>query len=94
MKISDTNANQYHFYCEGCGEVHAVGYSWDFNGDFDKPTFHPSILVRWGESQPNKRCHSFIRDGKIQYLNDCHHELAGQTVELREQEDWFNWGEK
>lgn len=27
-------------------------------------------------------CHSFIKDGMIQYLNDCTHEMAGQTVEL------------
>ena len=29
-------------------------------------------------------CHSFIREGKIQFLNDCTHKLAGQTVELPE----------
>ena len=27
-------------------------------------------------------CHSFINDGKIQYLGDCTHKLAGQTIEL------------
>lgn len=27
-------------------------------------------------------CHSFIRDGKIIFLNDCTHALAGQTVDL------------
>jgi hypothetical protein len=27
-------------------------------------------------------CHSFITDGKIQFLSDCTHKLAGQTVEL------------
>lgn len=27
-------------------------------------------------------CHSFIRDGKIEFLSDCTHALAGQTVEL------------
>lgn len=27
-------------------------------------------------------CHSFVKDGKIQFLNDCTHELAGQTVDL------------
>lgn len=32
-------------------------------------------------------CHSFVRDGKIQFLNDCTHELAGKTVELSEVED-------
>lgn len=29
-------------------------------------------------------CHSFVRDGKIQFLGDCTHELAGQTVDLPE----------
>jgi hypothetical protein len=29
-------------------------------------------------------CHSFITDGKIQYLNDCTHHLRGQTIELPE----------
>lgn len=29
-------------------------------------------------------CHSFVTDGKIQYLGDCTHALAGQTVELPE----------
>lgn len=27
-------------------------------------------------------CHSFVTDGRIQFLDDCTHELAGQTVEL------------
>ena len=31
------------------------------------------------------RCHSFVRDGRIEFLSDCTHALAGQTVELP---DW------
>lgn len=27
-------------------------------------------------------CHSFVIDGRIQFLPDCTHELAGQTVPL------------
>lgn len=27
-------------------------------------------------------CHSFIRDGSIQFLSDCTHELANQTVPI------------
>ncbi|MFP4141499.1 MAG: DUF6527 family protein [Phycisphaerae bacterium] len=27
-------------------------------------------------------CHSFVREGRIQFLGDCTHELAGQTVDL------------
>ena len=28
------------------------------------------------------RCHSYIRSGQIQFLGDCSHALAGQTVPL------------
>ncbi len=31
-------------------------------------------------------CHSFIKDGQIQFLSDCTHSLASQTVELPEVE--------
>ncbi len=33
------------------------------------------------------RCHSFIRNGKIQFLSDCSHSLAGQTVDLPDYEE-------
>lgn len=49
---------------------------------------------RNGESFENEPlvCHSFVNDGKIQFLNDCTHELVGQTVDLPvwdDQEDEF-----
>lgn len=28
------------------------------------------------------RCHSFVEDGSIRFLEDCSHALAGQTVPL------------
>lgn len=30
------------------------------------------------------RCHSFVTDGRIRFLDDCTHALAGQTVDLPE----------
>lgn len=32
-------------------------------------------------------CHSFVTDGRIQFLSDCTHALAGQTVEIPDWED-------
>ena len=29
-------------------------------------------------------CHSFVTDGRIQFLGDCTHALAGQTVDMLE----------
>lgn len=31
------------------------------------------------------RCHCFVRDGRIEFLGDCSHDHAGQTVEMREE---------
>lgn len=86
---------KYWFHCPGCGNDHAftVGpqYSpgeqrarWTFNGDFEKPTFSPSLLCN--NNYPESRCHSFVTDGQIQFLNDCWHSLKGQTVELPDYE--------
>jgi hypothetical protein len=32
----------------------------------------------------NTVCHSFVTDGRIQFLGDCTHALSGQTVDLPE----------
>lgn len=82
----------WHFTCPGCEADHAIytegyphpGPCWTFNGDLVKPTFSPSLLVRWdfGEKREPKVCHSFIRGGNIEFLNDCTHSLAGKTVPL------------
>lgn len=43
--------------------------------------------ARFGRPSPFKCvvCHSFVTDGMIQFLGDCTHALAGQTVALP---DW------
>jgi len=70
---------------------------WSYNGDAEKPTFRPSILAtHWEPSDLPEEfddtskdvkhvCHSFVTDGRIQFLGDCTHALAGQTVDLP---DW------
>lgn len=80
------------FECPGCGQLHAIPTTgpraWEFNGDLARPTFAPSILVRWTSGPEHQAgvCHSFVRDGQIQFLGDCTHTLAGKTVPLPEVE--------
>jgi len=101
------------FHCPGCGCAHGFQTeplgppTWSFNGDVERPTVSPSILVQsvemtekgradldaWlaagkpirakpgFESRPTV-CHSFVTNGQIQFLGDCTHALAGQTVPL------------
>jgi hypothetical protein len=43
-------------------------------------------------SRFGKICHSFVTDGRIQYLGDCTHALTGQTVDLPSwEESWKRW---
>lgn len=51
---------------------------WTWNGSTDAPTLRPSVLSRGHDW----RCHSWINDGAAHFLNDCSHELKGQTVSL------------
>lgn len=73
--------------CAGCGDIHACPVRgsrierprWDWNGSLVAPTLSPSILKRPGAGPV---CHSFVRDGVVDFLGDCAHPLAGQTVAM------------
>jgi hypothetical protein len=78
------------FNCPGCKHSHGlrVGWHpkepvWDWNGSMESPTLTPAILCN--ANDPRLRCHSLVKGGKIQFLDDCFHSLAGQTVDLP---DW------
>ena len=85
--------------CPGCNGVHSFatetaqsnGAKWGFNGDLEKPTFVPSMLVRaeHGEGYVPFVCHSFVTNGMIQFLGDCSHENKNKTMELPDLEESF-----
>jgi hypothetical protein len=82
------------FWCPGCHSVHHIqhgsgsGPRWTWNGNAERPTFTPSVLVTYNgadagvDGAPPRVCHSYVTDGRIQFLGDCTHALAGQTVDL------------
>lgn len=80
------------FRCPGCATWHVVRvqppHAWTWNGDLERPTLSPSVFVNApGNPHHNPKatsCHSFVMDGRIQFLGDCTHALAGQTVDLPE----------
>ncbi len=109
--LRDVEGGGITFWCPGCKERHCVyhglglGPRWAWNGDVNKPTFSPSVLIRHGHHMPGHDggdcwctyyaarpqavrhfkcgvCHSFVVDGRIHFLSDCTHALAGQTVDL------------
>lgn len=74
---------------------------WTWNNDRERPTFSPSLLVRGTRRLTEEEyqrvisgehvtpephvCHSFVRDGQIEFLSDCTHALKAQTVPIP---DW------
>lgn len=85
-KIEDKKG--FSFQCPGCKCAHFIQTNpkfspcWSFNNDLDNPTVTPSIRVRGVNL-----CHFFIKDGKIQFLGDCTHELKGQTITIPDWEE-------
>lgn len=58
---------------------------WTWNGDTEKPTLRPSVLSQGTTFKDGKyRCHTWVNDGQAQFLDDCSHELRGQTVDMLE----------
>lgn len=88
------------FKCPGCGDTHYVptegDHAWEWNGDLERPTIKPSVLVRSGHHAPHYKpgdecwcgkdygfiCHSGITNGTIFFAPDSTHALSGQTVDL------------
>lgn len=101
-KIRDEGEGRYSFYCPGCDHMHIYfvnsphwhkdSQGWTFNGNFDKPSFTPSLLNTWGKNVNPKYeepegpapkngwsgvCHLFVTDGVINYCGDCTHDHNG-----------------
>jgi hypothetical protein len=80
-------------WCPGCKDVHFInldapnwiGAIWSWDKNIVAPTIKPSvhIICRDPEGEiPDEVCHYHLKDGQLQYLNDCTHALKGVTMPL------------
>jgi len=98
----------YGHWCPACEWLHIIhvqpkrwdgeqfvdtdGPRWQFDGNFEAPTFRPSVRityngadadqVRDGRRAPAACCHYVIVGGVIDFCSDSTHALAGQKVPL------------
>ena len=82
--IEETKEGSFLVWCPGCKTLHEFDKRWTFDGNHTAPTFNPSLLVR-GHLRDGTvfgTCHSFVREGRWQFLGDSTHELAGKTVDM------------
>jgi hypothetical protein len=73
------------WHCPGCRTTHGVpvvgGRRWKWNESLTAPTLAPSVKILPSLVQP--LCHTFIEDGRVRFLADCSHPLAGQIVRMK-----------
>jgi hypothetical protein len=86
-------------WCPGCDHAKGIpvpgedgalppeGPHWEWNGSLTSPSLTPSILQHASGRMP--QCHSYLTDGQWQFLSDCTHELASQTVPMVPLPDWL-----
>lgn len=88
VDITGDERMRWAFWCPGCERNHWVGTGWTWDGNREAPTVSPSLLTRYPgpdaglDGAPPAVCHLFIRAGKLEFLGDCTHHLAGQTVPM------------
>ncbi len=77
----------YMVYCPACDEPHILDKRWKFNNNLESPTFKASLKVtrKYGDKTiADSVCHSHVKKGTWEFLKDCTHGLAGQTVPMVE----------
>ena len=72
---------------------------WQFDGNLEAPTLQPSILSRLAHRHEWVNgafqdvglfvCHSFLKAGVFDYLQDCTHRFTGQQVPMPPLPDWL-----
>lgn len=55
---------------------------WRFTGSLDHPTISPSVLYKWAAGEKSGVCHFFVKQGVIEYLEDCTHQFKGKKLGL------------
>ena len=73
----------YSHWCPGCGQMHMIPNSWNFDGNVNSPTFTPSVSITGKQTvadEQGKWTGDWVRDAHgnaVDYC--CHYNLtAGQ----------------
>jgi len=79
------------YWCQGCDGIHTIlidgkgSPNWHWDGNKDKPTFQPSVLLR----SPDRTCHTYVRNGIVTFLPDCTHKYKGTDQPLPDLPEWL-----
>lgn len=82
--------------CDSHHDFHIVGEDgshpgdpcWEWDGNEEKPTFEGSMLAHEIPGY-RPRCHSYLKAGIWEFLDDCTHEHAGKKMAMVPLPDWL-----
>ncbi|MCK9544275.1 MAG: DUF6527 family protein [Novosphingobium sp.] len=84
--IKKEGHDKYLFYCPGCRCFHwFTTPRWLWNNNIESPTVTPSIVLNAQDLK--QRCHLQIINGRLRYLSDSYHYLAGITISMVDLEE-------
>lgn len=98
MPVLMVKGNDIIYKCPGCG-WHSLPVKigvkterfWEWNGDVDKPTISPSVkhfypgsVYKAHPNMPAFCCHYHIKNGNIEFCNDCTHEHNSKTLPMQQ----------
>lgn len=89
IRCTDNNGTDrgWMVFCPACQCGHRFDLRWRFDGNMERPTFHPSLLIEGyvtnaqGKDVPI-RCHSFVQDGHFHYCHDSTHNMRDKVVPI------------
>ncbi len=90
MKIAVRNhqgVEYIYYWCAGCKCTHSVPTQrWNWNKSVESPTLSPSVrhFIQPRNGPEQTLCHYHLRNGILEYCEDCPHELNGKKVPLQE----------
>jgi hypothetical protein len=85
-KLAYGLGNSYIVFCPGCNEIHRFDFRWIFDGNKQNPSFTPSLRIF---DNNGTVCHSYLKNGIWEFLNDCRHNLAGKKIPLPDLPDYI-----
>lgn len=89
LRRADGNLHQYVYYwCGGCECAHSIpAERWNWNKSTESPTLSPSVrhfIPAMGGRPEVTTCHYHLKEGILEYCDDCPHSLKGQKVPLQD----------
>jgi hypothetical protein len=72
-KLRSVQGQHFAHWCPGCGQMHGVPVSWNFDGNYDAPTVSPSVRITGKQT---------LKDEKGEWTGEWVRDASGNAVDM------------